>query len=105
MRTKRSAKIWACSCNVFSIRITSDDSCTASAGKTLSDRPSVWQEVSKMIHESKDCTHKSDYNVASSKLCRILKDDRLGFTLKGLRDSSVRCRRRQVDPQSIRLSS
>ena len=27
-------------------------------------------------------THKSNYNVASSKLCRILQDDRLGFTSK-----------------------
>jgi len=83
MRAKRSAKFWACSCGVFSIRITSDDSCTASAGKTLSVRPSVWQDVRRMVHKGKSGTHKSNYNVATAKLCRILKDDRLGVTSKG----------------------
>lgn len=82
MRTKRSAKIWACSCGGFSIRITSDDSCTASAGKTLSVRPSVWQDCESGASQKQSATHKSNDNVASSKRCRILQDDRLGFTSK-----------------------
>jgi hypothetical protein len=54
MRTKRSAKIWACSGNGFSIRITNDESCTVSAGKTLSDKPSVWQEGERrLVHKDK----------------------------------------------------
>jgi hypothetical protein len=49
----------------------------------LSVRPSVWQEVRRKVHKGKSGTHKSNYNVASSKLRRILKDDRLSFMLKG----------------------